>query len=116
MSKNLMSDVSTTFHGLHKWSAHLFEKLGWMHLAVANADNSMLKEHTMLKVQVYQESIKNLGFALENKIAKTNDVDRKNDLMVLYKNNSVLEKCAECLNKKMSGGAKKSSKKSTKKH
>ena len=114
-SKNLMAEVPCTFHGLHDWSKHMFEKFGWMNVICMNACNPELKEHAMLKIKVYQESITHLGLALENKLSKTTDIDRKNDLMALIKNNNHLEKMAESLNKKMSGGAKKRSK-STKKH
>ena len=87
-----------------------------MNLAIMCATNSELKEHAMLKVKVYQESIEHLGMALLNKLETTTDVDRQNDLKALIKNNDCLKKMAESLNKKMVGGAKKTSKKTKKNH
>ena len=108
-TKNLMYELPCTYHGLHKWSAALFEKYGWMNLAVARATTPELKAHAMKKIEVYQESCKYLGLALANKHAATKDVDRKEDLAILLKNNEILCKMVDGLTK-MKGGAKKSSK------
>jgi len=76
-----------TFHGLHHWHKHLFEELGWMVLA---KDRGMTD-----KVAVYVNSIRRCKMALEQKVAKTRDSDKKQDLKIMHHNICVLLEHAE---------------------
>jgi len=44
------------------------------------------REGNELKIKDYMQSIVHLKEALEDKVAATKDVDRKNDLKILHKN------------------------------
>jgi hypothetical protein len=56
----------------------MFEKLGWMILAK--------RDGHMDKVLSYQNGVKRLRDALEEKIKKTHEKDRKDDLAILKNN------------------------------
>jgi Mg2+ and Co2+ transporter CorA len=72
----------TTFKGLNTWYKSVFEKLGWMVLA---------KQYGMTdQVNVYVNSIYRIHMAIEQKIKKTQDSDRLEDLRVMKKNVQIL--------------------------
>jgi hypothetical protein len=73
-----------TFHGLHEWHKAMFEKFGWMIMAIDH--------HHDLKLKSYQESIKHIKECINSKIEATKDEDRKDDLKILLEN----IKCLEC--------------------
>lgn len=79
----------STFHGLHDWTKHMFEKLGWM----AKAQ----KHNNQLKIDAYLESLKRLHENLEHKLNNTRDADRKDDLSVLIEHVKCLTACAHKL-------------------
>lgn len=74
----------TTYHGLEKWFCSLFEKLGWMILAVHN--------NNYVKAQSYVSSIQMLKEALKQKITETKEPDRIKDLQNLQYNLRILER------------------------
>jgi hypothetical protein len=74
---------SNTFHGLHKWYKHMFEKLGWMVLAEAKGYH--------YKVSAYKKSIDNLIKSLEHVIGEYKDHNKIHDLNVLLMNAKVLQ-------------------------
>jgi len=67
-----------TFHGLNEWSDAMFEKFGWMTLAV--------RDGNMEHVRSYISGLKYLAMKIKEKHSETIDVDRKNDLMELQTN------------------------------
>ena len=67
-----------TLHGLNHWYKEMFEKLGWMVLAHSRGMTD--------KIQTYLNSLERLHMALEQKIAKMQDADNKEDLTVMLKN------------------------------
>ena len=72
----------TTFHGLNKWYKSMFEKLGWMVLA---------KERGMTdKVKAYVNSLYRIHMAIEQKMKKTDDKDKMEDLRIMKKNIQIL--------------------------
>lgn len=72
----------TTFHGLHDWHKHMFEKLGWMVLA---------KSHGYYdKTNSYLKSCTRLQEALTQKMNVYTQTDKKLDLEVLLKNVNIL--------------------------
>jgi hypothetical protein len=72
----------TTYKGLTIWYKEKFESLGWMILA---------KEYGYTdKLAAYKMSLARLLCALENKIAKMKDSDKKDDLKIMQKNVMVL--------------------------
>jgi len=74
--------IDATFHGLEYWSKHLFEELGWMILA---------KNYGMLdKVSTYKASVKRFICAIEQKIKKIKDSDKKEDLKIMHHNMTIL--------------------------
>ena len=78
-----------TYHGLHCWMKHKFEKLGWMCLA---------KKHgNTLKVQAYLDSIERLKASLEKKLNDLNEQDRKNDIKIIQDDVDVLHAAAHKL-------------------
>ncbi|NBV29716.1 hypothetical protein EBS02_12035 [bacterium] len=72
-----------TFHGLHQWCDHLFEKLGYMVLAHRNKHISTIK--------CYLKSLKTLQQEIKSKHAETVDIDRKKDLEEMLSNILYLE-------------------------
>ena len=77
----------STFHGLHHWYKHMFEQLGWMILA---KDRGMTDKTT-----TYLTSLKRLKMALEQKLKKTRDHDKKEDLKIMHHNTCILLEHAE---------------------
>jgi hypothetical protein len=72
----------TTFKGLNTWYKSMFEQLGWMVLA---------KQYGMTdKVNVYVNSVYRIHMAIEQKMKKTEDKDRIEDLRVMHKNIKIL--------------------------
>uniref|UniRef100_A0A6C0KTR9 Uncharacterized protein n=1 Tax=viral metagenome TaxID=1070528 RepID=A0A6C0KTR9_9ZZZZ len=71
-----MHDV--TYHGLHKWTCSAFERFGWMTLAA--------RDHHKYKIDDFKLELLHLKTALENKIGKTEENDRRYDLHILHKN------------------------------
>lgn len=72
----------TTFKGLNRWYKSVFEQLGWMVLA---------KQYGMTdKVNVYVNSVYRIHMAIEQKMKKTEDKDRMEDLRVMKKNVQIL--------------------------
>ena len=92
----------TTYHGLNCWSKSLFEKLGYMTLAMADGD----KKH----VQNYIENIEYLVKHIDLKINKLKKIsskeksshlsDKIDDLEILRTNVLTLHKCAKKMCKK----------------
>ena len=76
-----------TMHGLHKWYEAMFEKLGWMVLAKSRG-------HTD-KIVSYMKSLFRLRKALQQKIAKIGEKDRKDDLEIMCHNLDILIAHAE---------------------
>jgi len=66
-----------TFVWLNIWFKNEFEKLGWMVLARKKGYNE--------KVNAYINSVERLYHQLECKIRDTKDHDKKQDLMIMYK-------------------------------
>ena len=89
MRKNTMKNKSlpgkccdATFAGLSVWYKTVFEQLGWMVLA---------REYGMTdKVKVYVNSIYRINMSIEQKMKKTTDKDRLDDLRIMQKNVKVL--------------------------
>lgn len=94
---------------INYWFKQVFEKLGWMVLAMKQGDNN--------KVIVYLESIVQLKDNIVLKISEVQDVDTKQDLEIMRANVETLIKFANKTLKpdNLVGGGKKSSKKSSKK-
>ena len=67
-----------TMHGLYQWYKEMFEKLGWMVLAQSRGMTD--------KIQTYLNSLQRLHMALEQKIYKIHDADKKEDLTIMLKN------------------------------
>ena len=87
-----MNHYTATFHGLHDWHKHIFEHLGWMILA---------KEHKKtLKVRAYVDEINRFEKALKEKIDKTRDPDRRDDLYELLEHSKILKKYSSKLFRK----------------
>ena len=66
-----------TFVWLNLWFKTEFEKLGWIVLAQKKGYDE--------KVNAYINSVERLYHQLECKIKDTKDHDRKQDLMIMYK-------------------------------
>ena len=77
----------TTFHGLHEWHKHMFEKLGWMVLAKAHG------RHT--KIAAYLEGIEHLLKTLNE--TKFEEADRNRDIAILKGNVEKLQVAAKQL-------------------
>ena len=80
---------NATFYGIHKWSKHTFEKLGWMVLAH--------NEGNKLKIKVYMNCIYELQELIEKKIKSVEEKDRKDDLEILCNDACILSNAAEKL-------------------
>ena len=81
-----MHHYNCTFHGLHDWSSHMFEKLGWMLLAKRNNDKD--------SIRCYIKALKRLEKEILNKHKETIDEDRRKDLEELHSNVAYLAKTA----------------------
>lgn len=82
-----MPHHNCTFHGLHDWSSHMFEKLGWMLLAKRNKNTD--------SVRCYIKGLKRLHDEISHKYKETQDPDRKRDLEELSSNVLYLTACAQ---------------------
>jgi len=71
-----------TIQGNNKPYEKMFEELGWMVLAKHKGFND--------KVQTYKNSLQRLKTAIEQKMHKVHESDRKMDLQILHKNVMVL--------------------------
>ena len=71
-----------TMHGINNWYEKMFEELGWMVLAKHKGFTD--------KVSTYKNSLQRLKTAIEQKIHKVYEADRKMDLEILHKNLMVL--------------------------
>jgi hypothetical protein len=78
-----MSIPDITMNGALEWSKGLFEKLGWMLLANSHGN--------VMKIENYKMSIMNCINAIKNKIAKTQEKDRQNDLTITLNNLIILQ-------------------------
>ena len=78
---------AATMRGINLWYDHMFEKLGWMVLA-------QNKGYTD-KVISYKKSLQRLKQAIELKISQVQEIDRKNDLLILHDNLIILMKHVE---------------------
>jgi hypothetical protein len=81
-----MPHYNCTFNGLHDWSTHMFEKLGWMVLASRNNHKD--------SVRSYLKGLKHLQDEILNKHKETIDEDRRKDLEELHSNVAYLAKTA----------------------
>lgn len=75
-----------TLYGLFKWNKHLYENLGWMHLANTYGNTD--------KVRLYKKSIDKLIEAIIEKEKNTTNVDKINDLKILLEHAKYLKKFA----------------------
>jgi len=75
--------MQRTFSDLEHWHKKMFEKLGWMILAI--------HEGNIEKVNIYLKSIKYLIKKIDDKIKITHDEDRINDLMILKQQTTNLQ-------------------------
>ena len=72
----------TTFHGLHQWHHAMFEKLGWMVLAKQRGMDD--------KIASYKNGVSRLIEAIDCKMKKVTESDRKDDLSILLNNAKIL--------------------------
>lgn len=77
----------STFHGLHQWHNAMFEKLGWMVLAKQRGMDD--------KIASYKNGVSRLIEAIDCKIKKVTESDRKDDLLILLNNVNVLKAHAD---------------------
>ena len=70
--------VKATSHGIQKWYKKVFEELGWMILAQ--------KKGYTEKIVAYRASLKRLKDAIETKMHKVSEKDRKEDLKIMHEN------------------------------
>lgn len=73
-----MKGNDVTFHGIELWYKHKFEHLGWMLLAKRDGYSD--------KVMAYKNSTLRLRNAIEVKIKKIHDKDKKADLVIMKNN------------------------------
>ena len=76
-----------TMHGIHHWYTEMFEKLGWMILAKSRGMTD--------KIHTYINSLHRLQTAIEQKMEKLHDKDRKDDLIIMLANVKILLHHAE---------------------
>jgi hypothetical protein len=75
--------VKTTTCGLIKWTEKMFEKLGWMVLAMKEVeDGTSVKSQMTRKLKSYGETLIVLEKSIELKISTVKDEDKKDDLKV----------------------------------
>lgn len=75
---------SATMSGINQWHKAMFEQLGWMVLAKE-------KYHLSDRVAAYKNSVNRLKEAIECKMTQVHEIDRKNDLKILWDNVMVLK-------------------------
>lgn len=75
-----------TFHGLHYWHKQMFEKLGWILLAVHRGQHPD-------KIKAFSDALNQFGLAVANYIATVPDLpaDRLHDLNVMKSEIDVLQ-------------------------
>lgn len=77
-----MSCYDATYYSINHWYKSMYEKLGWMILA---------KNYGMIdKVVAYKNSLERLRCAIEKKMKKTRDQDKKADLKIMHTDLMVL--------------------------
>jgi len=105
----LLKGEPVTMHGLNHWFDHVFEKFGWMILA--------LKHGNVDKVNVYLHSLEHLITDINLKLKSTQDADRKADLVIMRDHVATLINVANRVfnTSDLVGGAKKKSSKKTSK-
>ncbi len=111
---------AVTYECLQHWHKHKFEKLGWMVLALKEMqtnEDPEVKEHMSNKINNYLQSLNALAKSIAEKITTVNDIDRKNDLMILQQNTQTLLKFAKAtlVNTTQLGGKRRKSKKTSRK-
>jgi hypothetical protein len=75
--------VKTTTCGLIKWTEKMFEKLGWMVLALNEAKtNPELQTKMVRKLVSYEDGLSVLEKSIELKMKGMKDDDKKDDLQV----------------------------------
>ena len=72
----------STMHGLQCWYKAEFEKLGWMVLAKSEGYDD--------KIEHYKKGLEHLAKSIEAKMASVMDVDKKNDLKIMWDHTKVL--------------------------
>ena len=73
---------SATYHGLHEWYKAMFERSGWMILA--------LKHGNQLKYDSFVQGLVDLIDTLQSTRKQLHDVDKKRDLLILETNSKIL--------------------------
>jgi hypothetical protein len=68
----------TTHHGLNCWSKHMIEKFGWIIIAYTRGYHH--------KIDNYAMNLKDVHLAIVEKIKKTEEKDRIDDLKILKEN------------------------------
>jgi hypothetical protein len=71
-----------TIHGLHKWYAYEFKKLGWMILAKERGEYDKIVE--------YKSSLQRLKRDIIHRMSHTHDKDRKEDFEIMCQNLHIL--------------------------
>lgn len=67
--------MQRTFGNLENWTKRVFEKFGWMILAIHDKNSDQVNQYLLC--------INSLIMKIDNKIKITEDIDRKNDLLLL---------------------------------
>ena len=108
-----------TFHGIHEWHKHMFEKFGWMMLSVNKGNKNPEK------VTSYIKGVNLLECAIRDKLQGDNStITEQKDLNILLNNVNILKRMTEQLKsaqptqlggKKSKKMSKKGSKKGSKK-
>ena len=100
-------DYEATICGLHKWTKHMFEKLGWMVLTKAKRTDGKNP-----KITAYLDGLERLLMSIEHRMKLTDENDTRMDLAILHENVSILHKHARrdligAKSMKQNGGGKK---------
>jgi hypothetical protein len=107
-----MQGGSGTFHGLMSWHKHVFEKLGWVMLAVH-------RKKYANKIQTYREMLAHLIEAISNYQQISNlSSSEINDLAVMHEDVMILQQILDgctrsdgVINGVMAGGKRRTTKK-----